>query len=262
MLSKRSKYMPFFDGDCISFFNLMHKYVDDKSYNTSFCDLVLIVMCNALDEDIVIINDSTDDIFVTVLSPRTRRLLKRWGSDPCIFLLKTLDHYDAYIPAYFDLNVNGPTLAGRHFNSFDPRIDELNKGNVPALYNFDNLAINANTTTQVPNREINIPENVTGGQCDNSTLYSHHGDDVTDSNSAPVFSDLIDSVYSHHDDDVTDISSVPVFLIRLHLMTIRYIVIMTMTSPIVIQCPCFLTRPHLMAFRYTAIMVMTSPIVI
>ena len=73
------------------------------------------------------------------------------------------------------------------------------------------MAINANTTTQVPNREIHIPEKVTGGQCDNSTLYSHHGDDVTDSNSVPVFSYLNDSVYSHHDDDVTDSRSVPMF---------------------------------------------------
>ena len=203
--------MPFFDGDYISFFDLMHKYVDDKSHSTSFCDLVPIMMSNALDEDIVIINDSIDDIFVTVLSPRTHRLVKRWDRDSCIFLLKTLDHYDAYIPAHFHSNGSGPTLVGRHFNSFDLRTDELNKGNVAAWDHFNNLAINANTTTQVPNREINIPENVTGAQCDNSTVYSYHGDDVTDSNSVPVFSDLIDSVYSHHDDDITDDNSVPVF---------------------------------------------------
>ena len=206
-----AKYMPFFDGDYISFFNLMHKYVDDKSYSMSFCDLVPIMMSNALDEGIVIINDSIDDFFVTVLSPRTRCLVKRWDRDSCIFLLKTLDHNDAYIPAYFHSNQNGPTLVGRHLNSFDLRTDELNKGNVPALDHFDNLAINANTTTQVPNREINLPENVTGGQCDNSTVYSHHGDDVTDSNSVSVFSDLTDSVYSHHNDDITDGNSVPVF---------------------------------------------------
>ena len=118
--------MPFFDGDHISFFNLIHEYVDDKSYNTAFCDLVPIMMSNALDEDIVIINDSIDDIFFTVSSHRTRHLVKRWDRDSCIFLLKTLDHYDAYIPVCFDSNVNGPTLVGRHFNSFDLRTDELN----------------------------------------------------------------------------------------------------------------------------------------
>ena len=66
----------------------MHKYVDDKSYSTSFCDLVLIMMSNALDEDIMIINDSIDDIFVAVLSHRTRRIVKRWGRDSCISFWK------------------------------------------------------------------------------------------------------------------------------------------------------------------------------
>ena len=84
MLFKRSKvHANLFAGDYISFFNFMHKYVDDKSYNTSFSDLVPIMISNALDEDIVIINDSIGDIFVTVLSPRTRRLVKRWDRDSC-----------------------------------------------------------------------------------------------------------------------------------------------------------------------------------
>ena len=73
--------MSFFDGDYIPFFNLMHKYVDDESYSMSFCDLVPIMMSNALDEGIVIINDSIDDFFVTVLSPRTRCLVKLWDRD-------------------------------------------------------------------------------------------------------------------------------------------------------------------------------------
>ena len=46
------------------------------------------------------------------------------------------------------------------------------------------------------------------------SVYSHHGDDVTKSNSEPVSTDQAvlndDSVYSHHDDDVTDSNSVPV----------------------------------------------------
>ena len=66
------EYMPFFDGDYNSFFN-MHEYVDVKSYNTSFCDLVPFMMSNILNEVIVIIDKNIYDTFVTVLSPRNSR---------------------------------------------------------------------------------------------------------------------------------------------------------------------------------------------
>ena len=136
--------MPYFDGDYISFFNLLHKYVDAKSYNTSFCDLVPIIMSNVLDEVIVKIDENIDDNFVTVLSPRTRHLIKRGGTSLGIFLLKTSDHHDACIPAHStDLNVNSPTLAGHCVNSLDLKTHEYNNGNVPASVHHHSLAINA-----------------------------------------------------------------------------------------------------------------------
>ena len=110
--------------------------------------------------------------------------------------------------------MNGPTRVGRQFNSFDLRTDELENGNLLASDRYNNLAINANTTNQVSHREVDIPENVTGGQCDSSTVYSHHDDDATDSNPVPVSTNQAvlndDSVCSHHGDDVTDSNPVPV----------------------------------------------------
>ena len=43
------------------------------------------MMSNALDEDIVIINDSIDDIFVTALTHQTSHLVKRRDTDSCFF---------------------------------------------------------------------------------------------------------------------------------------------------------------------------------
>ena len=74
------EYMPFFDNDYNSFFNHMHEYVDAKSYNTSFCDLVPFMMSNILNEVIVIIDENINDTFVTVLSPRNSRAVKLSGT--------------------------------------------------------------------------------------------------------------------------------------------------------------------------------------
>ena len=113
--------MPFFDGDYNSFFNHMHEYVDVKSYNTSFCDLVPFMMSNILNEVVVIIDENINDTFVTVLSPRNSRAVKLRGTGLGIFLLKTLDHYDACIPRHsLDLKGDIPVLT-RLFHSPDLR---------------------------------------------------------------------------------------------------------------------------------------------
>ena len=227
------KYMPYFDGDYISFFNLLLKYVDAKSYNTSFCDLVPIIMSNVLDEVIVIIDENIDDNFVTVLSPRTCHLNKRRGTSLGIFLLKTSDHYDACIPAHStDLNVNSPTLAGHCVNSLDLRTHEYNNGNVPAIVHHHSLAINANTTTQVSHRIIDLPGDFTGGLGDNS-VHSNHDDDVTDRDSAPVSIDHAALNESVSSDDIP-LDTIPyldtlrtkyprnIFIAHLNVNSIRY----------------------------------------
>ena len=157
----------------------MHEYVDAKSYNTSFCDLVPFMMSNILNEVIVIIDENINDTFVTVLSPRKSRAVKLRGTGLGIFLLKTLDHYDACIPRHsLDLKGNIPVLTGHYSNSLDPRSHELCNENGPVTSCCINLAINSNKIITMSSSETNILAEVTGGLSDNP-VCSQHDDDVT-----------------------------------------------------------------------------------
>ena len=171
--------MPFFDGDYNSFFNHMHEYVDAKSHNTWFCDLVPFMMSNILNEIIVIIDENINDTFVIVLSPRNSRAVRLRGTGLGIFLLKRLDHYDACIPRHsLDLKGNIPVLTGHYSNSLDLRSHELCNENGPVTSCCINLAINSNKIITVSSSETNILAEVTGGSSDNP-VCSQHNDDVT-----------------------------------------------------------------------------------
>ena len=76
----------------------MDEYVDDKAFDNSFCDLVPKIMSNALNEVIVIINESDTNVFVTVIPPQICHCLRGWDPTMAIRLLKKSDHYDAFVP--------------------------------------------------------------------------------------------------------------------------------------------------------------------
>ena len=73
--------MPSFDGDLSSFFHLMYEYVDDKVYDNSFGDLVPIIMSNALNDVIVIIDETDTNGSVTVIPPKNLSFFQGTGSN-------------------------------------------------------------------------------------------------------------------------------------------------------------------------------------
>ena len=165
-----NEYMPSFDGDLSSFFHLMYEYVDDIVNDSSFGDLVPIIMCNALNEVIVIIDETDTNGSVTVIPPKTCHSFRGWDPATGIHLFKVSDHYNACVPvpsceshmpsaharvrrsrfgtgptqlasgwsrsdfgaSWRACRVNDPATVN-HFNVLDPGTDWLNREDTPDI---------------------------------------------------------------------------------------------------------------------------------
>ena len=81
-----------------SFFHLMYEYVDDKVHDSSFCDLVPIIMSNGLNEVIVIIDETDTNGSVTVIPPKICHSYRGWDPTMGNHLFKVSDYYNACVP--------------------------------------------------------------------------------------------------------------------------------------------------------------------
>ena len=188
--------MPFFDGDFSSFFSLMHEYVDDKAFNNSFCDLVPKIMSNALNEVIVIINESDTNVVVTVIPPQICHSLRGWDPTMAIHLLKKSDHYDAFvpIPSFASRAPGMHTIVGRRRYGTDPMqvasgrcrpdsgpviMNQSKHAPGPEANGFNDIDTTCITganslvkTFEIPRSELNMSSVVTDCPYDNSAFVA------------------------------------------------------------------------------------------
>ena len=102
-LSNLDTYMPYFDGDSDRFLYLMNVYVIHSVYNTSFGDLVPLIMSNALNEIIVILEKNTSGYRVTVMTPHNSdHSIDHNGRNRRLYLFKHMDHYHACVPLHYN----------------------------------------------------------------------------------------------------------------------------------------------------------------
>ena len=96
-------YLPYFDGDITLFQHQICLYVSWKKYGTSFGDIVPLMLSNALNEIIVVIENSASGYHTAVISPKVENNLSiSYFSDQHLFLYKEGDHFDACVCSHPD----------------------------------------------------------------------------------------------------------------------------------------------------------------
>ena len=110
-----SMYLDYFDGDVNHFFKSMKDYVYDNIYDSSFCDLILYIMSNALDTRIVIFDRDQNYDDAIIIKPFAWNSDNNDGECESLFLSRKHKHYDACISVNDECSKNTSGMS----NKFD-----------------------------------------------------------------------------------------------------------------------------------------------
>ena len=95
VMNNTTVYLPAIDDNDIKRLKLeMDNYLDYKLYNSSFGDMVPLILAQILSMDLLIIVEERHGFFLSCVEPRNRR----GEVQKCVFIYKRGDHYNGIVP--------------------------------------------------------------------------------------------------------------------------------------------------------------------